>query len=354
MSRQRPLPLLVGRLGDRVRHEDAGVVDEHVEAAERLGRRVDHRAHRVGVGEVGADDDVAVARQRRRDLLGALARARRSAPRPGRRPPRTPARPPRRCRASRRSRARLDRSPCRELRATISRASRPVAGTETDRRGCRSDDEGGTMARIAEISMSLDGFVAGPEPTLEEPLGEGGEKLHEWASRSRRGAAPTAGGRRGERDSASWRSGRRNGATIMGRRMFSGGEGRGTRPEPERLVGRRPAVPRTRCSSLTHHAREPLQAGGDDVHLRHRRDRVGARAGTRGGRRQGRLDRRRRRASCSSTSRPGCSTSSSSTWRRCCWATARGCSTTRRRRRPRARARVESPAVTHLRYRVVK
>jgi len=29
--------------------------------------------------------------------------------------------------------------------------------------------------------MSLDGFVAGPNPTLEEPLGAGGNLLHEWA-----------------------------------------------------------------------------------------------------------------------------------------------------------------------------
>ena len=34
---------------------------------------------------------------------------------------------------------------------------------------------------IADISMSLDGFVAGPDPTLEDPLGAGGEQLHEWA-----------------------------------------------------------------------------------------------------------------------------------------------------------------------------
>jgi hypothetical protein len=35
-----------------------------------------------------------------------------------------------------------------------------------------------------EISMSLDGYVAGPNPTREEPLGVGGEKLHEWIVRS--------------------------------------------------------------------------------------------------------------------------------------------------------------------------
>jgi hypothetical protein len=36
-----------------------------------------------------------------------------------------------------------------------------------------------TMARvICDISMSLDGFVAGPNRTLEQPLGDGGEGLH--------------------------------------------------------------------------------------------------------------------------------------------------------------------------------
>ena len=33
---------------------------------------------------------------------------------------------------------------------------------------------------VAEISVSLDGYVAGPNPTLENPLGEGGDQLHEW------------------------------------------------------------------------------------------------------------------------------------------------------------------------------
>jgi dihydrofolate reductase len=32
-----------------------------------------------------------------------------------------------------------------------------------------------------EISMSLDGFIAGPNMSLEDPLGKGGERLHEWA-----------------------------------------------------------------------------------------------------------------------------------------------------------------------------
>ncbi|MDX6527626.1 MAG: hypothetical protein QOI43_3137, partial [Gaiellales bacterium] len=38
------------------------------------------------------------------------------------------------------------------------------------------------MAKLrCDISMSLDGFVAGPSPCLDKPLGEGGDLLHEWA-----------------------------------------------------------------------------------------------------------------------------------------------------------------------------
>ena len=34
---------------------------------------------------------------------------------------------------------------------------------------------------VAEISMSLDGFVTGPDPVLEHGLGTGGEALHSWS-----------------------------------------------------------------------------------------------------------------------------------------------------------------------------
>lgn len=40
------------------------------------------------------------------------------------------------------------------------------------------------MTRLTlDISMSLDGFIAGPNQTVESPLGEGGEGLHEWIVR---------------------------------------------------------------------------------------------------------------------------------------------------------------------------
>jgi hypothetical protein len=45
---------------------------------------------------------------------------------------------------------------------------------------------------ICDISMSLDGFVAGLNQTLEQPLGEGGEGLHEWPSGWRAFAIVTA------------------------------------------------------------------------------------------------------------------------------------------------------------------
>ena len=84
------------------------------------------------------------------------------------------------------------------------------------------------MARlICDLSMSLDGYVAGPNQTLEQPLGRGGERLHEWAFRlkSFRERHGMPGGESGPDDDIvkEWLDA--NGAVVMGRRMFSGGEG---------------------------------------------------------------------------------------------------------------------------------
>jgi hypothetical protein len=43
-----------------------------------------------------------------------------------------------------------------------------------------------------EISISLDGYVAGPNQSEEHPLGEGGEQLHEWVIKLAPGASRTA------------------------------------------------------------------------------------------------------------------------------------------------------------------
>jgi hypothetical protein len=45
---------------------------------------------------------------------------------------------------------------------------------------------------LLELSMSLDGYVAGPDVSPEAPMGRGGEVLHEWMSRAGRRPSPSA------------------------------------------------------------------------------------------------------------------------------------------------------------------
>jgi dihydrofolate reductase len=80
---------------------------------------------------------------------------------------------------------------------------------------------------IADISMSLDGYIAGPAPTLKEPLGRGGEQLHEWVVRLAAWRKPhgMSGGETGPDGDVMEESVANIGAVIMGRRMFSGGDG---------------------------------------------------------------------------------------------------------------------------------
>ena len=78
-----------------------------------------------------------------------------------------------------------------------------------------------------DITMSLDGFVAGPNATLDEPLGEGGEQLHDWVVRLAvwREWHGLEGGETGPDDELVQEIIGSIGAHVMGRRMFSGGEG---------------------------------------------------------------------------------------------------------------------------------
>ncbi|HEX9379598.1 MAG TPA: dihydrofolate reductase family protein [Gaiellaceae bacterium] len=122
-----------------------------------------------------------------------------------------------------------------------------------------------TMAKVrCDISMSLDGFVAGPNPSLEEPLGAGGELLHEWAfaAASWRESHGLSGGETNADSEVLQESIDSTGAVVMGRRMFSGGEG-AWEPDPraEGWWGDEPPfhVP---VFVLTHHARETLVMKG--------------------------------------------------------------------------------------------
>ena len=117
------------------------------------------------------------------------------------------------------------------------------------------------MSKVrAHISVSLDGYVAGPNQSMEEPLGEGGERLHDWAValKSWREAQGMEGGE--ENASSDVQAGEMAnvGAEIMGRGKF-GPPTRGAWSD-EPWQGWWGDVPpfRKPVFVLTHHEREPL------------------------------------------------------------------------------------------------
>jgi dihydrofolate reductase len=120
----------------------------------------------------------------------------------------------------------------------------------------------------SHISISLDGYVAGPNQTLENPLGEGGEGLHEWvvATGSWRAQHGKEGGERNADSDVAEEDSGNVGAHIMGRGMFGGGEG----PWEESWRGWWGDDPpfHTPVYVLTHHPREPVEMqGGTTYHF---------------------------------------------------------------------------------------
>jgi dihydrofolate reductase len=118
------------------------------------------------------------------------------------------------------------------------------------------------------LTMSLDGFVAGPEQSLETPLGIGGEELHEWAFRvdAWLRAHGRAGGETNPSSEVVAESIANVGAYLMGRNMFGGGPG----PWGEEWRGWWGDDPpfHTPVFVLTHHPREPLAMdGGTTFHF---------------------------------------------------------------------------------------
>jgi dihydrofolate reductase len=114
------------------------------------------------------------------------------------------------------------------------------------------------------ISMSLDGFVAGPHQSVDNPLGIGGEGLHEWvvelaawrAQQGMPGGVVTASTPVFEEELANV------GATIMGRNMFGGHPGPWSPTEPwQGWWGPNPPFHHP-VFVLTHHARDPLTLEG--------------------------------------------------------------------------------------------
>jgi dihydrofolate reductase len=118
------------------------------------------------------------------------------------------------------------------------------------------------------ISISLDGYAAGPNQSLENPIGEGGMRLHEWvvATHGWRAVHGLEGGERSADSDVTEEVVENVGAYIMGRKMFGGGDG--SWDESWRgWWGEDPPF-HTPVYVLTHHPREPLEMqGGTTFHF---------------------------------------------------------------------------------------
>ena len=124
-----------------------------------------------------------------------------------------------------------------------------------------------SQVRVESFSISLDGFGAGPNQSLERPLGVGGESLHGWALQTKtfqRVLFGKEGGSTGVDEDYAARGMRNMGAWILGRNMF--GPIRGDWPDDswKGWWGKNPPyhVP---VFVLTHHPRAPIEMEGGTV-----------------------------------------------------------------------------------------
>jgi dihydrofolate reductase len=127
------------------------------------------------------------------------------------------------------------------------------------------------MSRLrCHISISLDGFVAGPNQSEENPLGEGGERLHDWVVRLAvwREAHGMEGGEVTESSRVLEESLENVGAAVMGRNMFGPpGGGPWGDEQWKGWWGDDPPY-HYPVFVVTHHPREPLEMeGGTTFHF---------------------------------------------------------------------------------------
>jgi dihydrofolate reductase len=119
-----------------------------------------------------------------------------------------------------------------------------------------------------QISISADGYAAGPNQSEEHPLGEGGEGLHEWVvklaawreSHGREGGEVNASSEIFEEATAG------TGAVVMGRNMFGPVRGPWTEPLWNGWWGDEPPF-HAPVFVLTHYEREPLILGETTFHF---------------------------------------------------------------------------------------
>ncbi len=125
--------------------------------------------------------------------------------------------------------------------------------------------------RVNSFTISIDGYGAGPDQSMETPLGVGGEELHEWLVSSKTFqqmyGGPEAVGREGVDNDFAVRGFENLGAWIMGRNMFAHSRGPWVDDGWKGWWGDIPPyhVP---VFVLTHHARPPLEMdGGTTFHF---------------------------------------------------------------------------------------
>jgi dihydrofolate reductase len=123
--------------------------------------------------------------------------------------------------------------------------------------------------RVAGFSLSLDGFGAGPEQSLEDPLGKRGKELHSWlmATKTFKAMVGASGGSDGLDESFAHRAMDGFGAFILGRNMFGPVRGKWPDDSWKGWWGDNPPY-HAPTFILTHHAREPIvMEGGTTFHF---------------------------------------------------------------------------------------
>jgi dihydrofolate reductase len=119
-----------------------------------------------------------------------------------------------------------------------------------------------------QISISADGYLAGPNQSEEHGLGEGGEALHDWAFKTRffQEIHGREGGEGGVSDAIVREESAGEGAVVMGRNMFGPVRGPWTEPLWNGWWGDEPPF-RVPVFVLTHYEREPLTLGETTFHF---------------------------------------------------------------------------------------
>ena len=122
--------------------------------------------------------------------------------------------------------------------------------------------------RVHNLAVSLDGYAAGPDQSPAEPLGVGGEQLHEWMFRTAHWRARTGepGGETGGDDDFLRRGDEYIGAHVMGRNMFGPVRGPWGDSDWKGWWGPEPPYHHP-VFVLTRHAHAPIEMAGETAYF---------------------------------------------------------------------------------------